>query len=112
MHAAGKADICLDPACRLASSRIEVSVSDKPADLGPEGPPFSGPPALAVEPDRDETDLVERHAFQATAFITQYAVRRFRLKPNDVVPGGGRVLPRPRPRERACLLGHPVSSMC
>jgi integrase len=43
--------------------------------------------ALAVEPVRDETDFVERCAFQETAFLAQWAVRGLSLKPNDVVPG-------------------------
>jgi hypothetical protein len=42
---------------------------------------------LAVEPVRDEADFVERRAFQDTAFLAQWAVRRLSLKPNDVVPG-------------------------
>ncbi|WP_445222636.1 hypothetical protein ACKWRH_34145 [Bradyrhizobium sp. Pa8] len=43
--------------------------------------------ALAVEPVRDEADIVERRAFQDMAFVAQWTVRGLSLKPNDVVPG-------------------------
>lgn len=43
--------------------------------------------ALAIEPVRDEVDLVERYAFKTAAFLAQLAVRRLNLKPNDVVAG-------------------------
>jgi hypothetical protein len=72
-------------AARIASWMMIVKATEDPKEaLQALWPRLQ---ALAVEPVRDEADLVERHAFQATAFIAQYAVRRLELKPDDVVPG-------------------------
>jgi hypothetical protein len=72
-------------AARIASWMMNVKAAEDPKEvLQALWPRLQ---ALAVEPVRDETDFVERSAFQATAFHAQYAVRLLKLKPNDVVPG-------------------------
>lgn len=72
-------------AARIASWMMSVKATEDPKEaLQALWPRLQ---ALAVEPVRDEVDLVELHAFQATAFIAQCAVRRLDLKPNDVVAG-------------------------
>jgi integrase len=43
--------------------------------------------ALALEPVRDESDYIERKAFQGIAFEVQFLVRHSGAKPNEIVPG-------------------------
>jgi hypothetical protein len=72
-------------AARIASWMMSVKVAeDSKEALQALWPRLQ---TLAVEPVRDEADFVERNAFQETAFLAQWAVRKLSLKPNDVVPG-------------------------
>jgi hypothetical protein len=43
--------------------------------------------ALALEPVRDESDYIERKAFQGIAFEVQFLVRHSGVKPDEIVPG-------------------------
>lgn len=72
-------------AAHIASWMLKVKAVDDPVSaLVALWPKLQ---ALAVEPVRDETDLVDRAAFQGIAFETQYWVRLTGQKPDEVVPG-------------------------
>jgi hypothetical protein len=43
--------------------------------------------AMAVEPVMDESDFVERRAFQGVAFEAQFMVRQLGVKPDQIAPG-------------------------
>jgi hypothetical protein len=74
-------------AARIASWMPSVKVAEDPeAALLALWPRLQ---ALAVEPVRDEEDLVDRAAFQGVAFEAQYRVRLGGRKPDQVVPGWG-----------------------
>ena len=69
-------------AARIASWMLSVKVAEDPVlALWPRLQ------AMAVEPVRDEEDLVDRAAFQGVAFEAQYRVRLGGRKPDQVAPG-------------------------
>jgi integrase len=72
-------------AARIASWMLNVKAAEDPkAVLLALWPRLQ---AVAVEPVRDEADLVERRALQNVAFDAQFLLRHAGLKPNDVAPG-------------------------
>lgn len=74
-------------AARIASWMLNVKAADDPKSaLLALWPRLQ---SIAVEPVKDETDLVERQAFQLVAYEAQFFVRELDLKPDDVAPGWG-----------------------
>lgn len=72
-------------AARIASWMLRMTAAESPEDaLRGLFPKLQ---QLAVEPVKDEDDLVERVAFQSAAFTAQYSVRTLGLDPDQVVPG-------------------------
>jgi integrase len=72
-------------AARIASWMLNVKAAEDPkAALLALWPRLQ---AVAVEPVRDEADLVERRALQYVAFDAQFLTRHAGLKPNDIAPG-------------------------
>lgn len=74
-------------AARIASWMLNVKAADDPKSaLLALWPRLQ---SISVEPVKDETDLVERQAFQLIAYQAQFCVRELDLKPDDVAPGWG-----------------------
>jgi integrase len=81
----GEYKVAVVRAARIASWMLNVKAAEDPkAVLLALWPRLQ---AVAVDPVKDEADLVERRALQNVAFDAQFLARHAGLKPNDIAPG-------------------------